>query len=62
MMCSSARPASSRAPSVLPEDRIARNIIYIGRFCDHTTVLHIFDQTYIVLKLSWTSTTGPLDL
>ena len=34
-MCCSARPASSRAPSVLPEDRIGHNIICIRRFCDH---------------------------
>ena len=62
MMCSSARPASSSAPSVLPEDRIGRNIICIRRCCDHIDVLHIFDQTCIVLKLGWRSTTGPPDL
>ena len=62
MMCCSARPASSSAPSVLPEHRIRRNIIYIRRFCDHINVLHIFDQTRIVLKLGWRSTTGPADL
>ena len=48
MMCCSARPASSSAPSVLPEDRIGRNIICIRRCCDHIDVLHIFDQTCIV--------------
>ena len=58
MMCCSARPASSSAPSVLPEDRIGRNIIYIRRFCDHINVLHIFDQTCIVLKSGWSSTMG----
>ena len=58
MMCCSARPASSSAPSVLPEDRIGRNIIYIRRFCDHINVLHIFDQTCIVLKSGWSSTTA----
>ena len=62
MMCCFARPASSSAPSVLPEDSIGRNIIYIRRFCDHINVLHIFDQTRIVLKLGWRSTTGPADL
>ena len=30
MMCCSARPASSSAPSVLPEDLIGRNIMYIA--------------------------------
>ena len=59
MMCCSARPASSSAPSVLPEDRI---IINIRRCCDHINVLHIFDETCIVLKLGWRSTTGPPDL
>ena len=62
MMCCSARPASSRAPSVLPEDRVGRNIIYNRRFSDHIDVLHIFDQTCIVLKFGWRSTTSPPDL
>ena len=62
MMWCSARPASSSAPSVLPKDRIGRNIIYIRQCCDHINVLHIFDQTCIVLKLGWRSTTGPPDL
>ena len=44
MMCCSARHASSSAPSVLPEDRIDRNIRYIRRCCDHINVLHIFNQ------------------
>ena len=43
MMCCSARPASSSAPSVLPEDLIGRNIINI-RCCDHIKVLNIFDR------------------
>ena len=51
MMCCSARPASSSAPSVLPKDRISRNIIYIRPCCDHINVLHIFDQTCVVWKL-----------
>ena len=59
MMCCSARPASSSAPSVLPEDRV---LIYTRRCCDHINVLHIFDETCIVLKLGWRSTTGPPDL
>ena len=62
MMCCSAGPASSSAPSVLPEERICGNIINIRRFCDDIDVLHIFDQTCIVLKLGWRSTTGPPDL
>ena len=62
MMCCSARPASSSAPSVLPEDRIGRNTLYIRPCCDHLNDLHIFDQTCIVLKLGWRSTTGPPDL
>ena len=41
--CCSARPASSSALSVLPEDRIGLNIIYISRFCDHINVRHILD-------------------
>ena len=61
MMCCSARPASSSAPSVLPEDRIGRNTIYVRRCCDHIK-LHIFDRNCIVLKLGWRSTTGPSDL
>ena len=35
------------------------NIISIRRFCDQINVLHIFDQTYIVLKSGWSSTMGP---
>ena len=62
MMCCSARPASSSAPSVLPKDRISRNIIYIRPCCDHINVLHIFDQTGVALKLGWSSTMGPPDL
>ena len=62
MMCCSARPTSSSALSVLPEDRIGRNILCIRRCCDHINVLNIFDQTCIVLKLGWRSTTGPPDL
>ena len=57
-----ARPASSSAPSVLPKDRIGRDIIYIRPFCDHMKVLNIFDQTCIVSTLGWRSTTGPPDL
>ena len=48
MMGCSARPASSSAPSVLPEDRIGRNIICIRRFCDDINILHIFDQRFEV--------------
>ena len=62
MMCCSARLASSNALSVLPEDRIGRNIINIASFYNHINVLHIFDQTCIVLTLGWRSTTGPPDL
>ena len=58
-MCCSARPASSSAPSVPPEDRIGRNIMYIRPCCDHLNVLHIFDQTCIVSTLGWRFTTGP---
>ena len=49
---------------MLPEDRIGRDIIYIRRCCDHINVLDVFvfDQTCIVLKLGWRSTTGPPDL
>ena len=61
MMCCFARPASSSAPSVLPENRIGRKLIYIRRGWDHINVLDIFDQTCIVLKLGWRSTTGPPD-
>ena len=61
-MCCSARPASSSAPSVLPEDRSGRSIIYIRRLCDHIHVFHIFDQTCIVLTFGWRSATGPPDL
>ena len=39
--------------------RRAIYIIYIRGFCDHTNVLHIFDQTDIVLKSGWSSTMGP---
>ena len=60
VMCCSARPASSSAPSVLPVDRIGRNIIYAALFCDHINVLHIFDQICIVLKLGWRSTKARL--
>ena len=62
VMCCSARSASLSAPSVLPEDQIGRNILYIRLFCDHINVLHIFDRTYIVSTLSWRSRTGPPDL
>ena len=62
MMCYSARLASSSAPSVLPENRIGRDIIYNRRCCDHINVLDIFDQNCIVSKLGWRSTTGPPDL
>ena len=55
MMCCSARPAFSSAPSVLPEDRIDRNIIYLRQFCDYINALHIFDQTFIVSKFCWRS-------
>ena len=51
MMCCFARPASSSAPSVLPENRIGRKLIYIRRGWDHINVLDIFDQTCIVSKL-----------
>ena len=50
MMCCSARPASSSAPlrpSMLPEDRIGRNIMYVGRFCDRINV-HVVDHACIV--------------
>ena len=62
VMCCSARPASSSAPSGLPEDRIGRNIIYIRPFCDHINVLYIFDKPCIVSTLNWRSRTGPPDL
>ena len=62
MMCCAARPASSSAPSALLEDRIGRNTVYIRRCCGHINVLHILEQTCIVLKLGWRSTTGPPDL
>ena len=32
------------------------SIKYIRRFCDYINVLHIFDQTRIVLKSGWSST------
>ena len=56
-LCDDVCPPSSSAPSVLPEDRIGRNIRCIRRFCDHIDVLHIFDQTCIVSTLGWRSTT-----
>ena len=62
VMCCSSSPASSSAPSVLPEDRMGRNIIYVRPFCDHMNILHIFDQTCIVSTLSWRSRTGLPDL
>ena len=62
IMCCSARHASLSAPSVLPEDRIGYNIRHIRPCCDHINVVLIFDQTCVVLKLGWTSTTGLPDL
>ena len=59
MMCCSARPASLRALSVLPEDRIGCYIKYIRRFCDHIKVFTIFDPTCIVSTLGWSTTGGP---
>ena len=71
MMCCSARPASSRAPSALPKPmasshhfdpfakfKLVWRRICICRFCNHLNVLHIFDQTCIVLMLGWRSTAG----
>ena len=40
---------------------VLANIMCIRRFCDHTNVLHTFDQTCIVLKSGSSSTTGPPD-
>ena len=61
MMCCSARPASSSAPSVLRTrgSVLVVNIKHIRRLCDLTIILHIFDQTCIVLKSGWSSTMGP---
>ena len=46
MMACSARPASLCAPSMQPEDRIGRNIVFIRLFYDHTIVLYIVDQSF----------------
>ena len=72
MMCCSARPASSRAPSALPKPmasshhfdpfakfKLVWRRICICRFCNHLNVL-ILDQTCIVSKVGWRSTTGLL--
>ena len=61
MMCCSARPASSSAPSVLPEDRIGRTIIHCLILWPYKFISY-FRQTCIVFKLGWRSTTGPPDL
>ena len=60
MMCCSARPASSSAPSVLPEDRIGRTIIHCLILWPYKFISY-FRQTCIVFKLGWRSTTGPPD-
>ena len=60
MMFCSACPASSGVLSVVPEDRIGRNIMYVGRFCYRINV-HVVDHARIVWKLGWRSTTGPPD-
>ena len=59
VMCCSARPASSSAPSELPEDRIGRDTIYIRRCCGHKNILNIFGQSCIVLKLRLEVSNGP---
>ena len=61
MMCCSTRPASSSAPSVVPEDRVGRkyDTVCIRRLCVHINFLHIFDQTCIVLKSDSNSMMGP---
>ena len=49
MLCYSAPPACSSAPlqpSVqYPSISLVVNIMYIQTFCEHLTVLHIFDET-----------------
>ena len=60
--CCSARPASSSALSVLPEDRNRRTIRHAACFCESINIFHIFHQTFIVLKLGWRSTTGSPEL
>ena len=47
MMFCSACPASSGVLSVVPEDRIGRNIMYVRRFCDRINV-HVVDHACIV--------------
>ena len=44
------------AVCVLPEYQFGVNIKYIRTFCEHLNVLHIFYQTFIVLKSGWNST------
>ena len=44
MMCCSARPAFSGPPSVLPEDRIIRNVMYTALICDHVNFIEMFDR------------------
>ena len=59
MMCCSARPASSSTPlrpCVLPEDRIGLKYNIHSYILWSYNVFHIFDQTSIVLKSSWSST------
>ena len=73
MLCCSASPASSSAllwPSVrypsidsvrYPSIDLVVNIIWIRTFCDDINVLHIFDQTCIVLKPGWSSPTAQIN-
>ena len=42
-----------------PRIGLVVNMMYIRIFCDHINVIHIFDQTCIVLKSGWSSTMGP---
>ena len=49
-MCCSARPASSGVHSVLLEDRIIRNVMYTGIFCNHKNLLQIFDRLVSLLS------------
>ena len=50
------------APSVLPEDRIGRNIICIRRLCDRIDISYFRPDLYRFKVRRWRSTTGPPDL
>ena len=60
MLCCFTPPAYSSAPlrsSVCyPSIGLVVNIIYIRTFCDHINVRHISDQSFIVFKSGWSST------